>query len=81
MPLFEIVTRERYSRKKIPAVTLRELEPVTHAVLREYAMPDVGTILVDRAGRSYRVKKHLGNLVLLGNNYGVEMPSGNYLES
>ena len=80
MPLYEIITRELYSRKKIPAVTLRELEPVTHEVLKAFAMPENGTVLRDALGTRYRVKL-MGALVLLGTNYGVRMPSGNYLET
>jgi hypothetical protein len=77
--MYEIVTRQVYSRKKLALVTLREIEPVTHEVLKESARPPVGTTLRDQLGNLWKVKSHVGAAVALSGP--SDLPSGNYFET
>jgi hypothetical protein len=80
MALYEIITREIWSRKKLAMVTLRELAPVTHEVLQEPAMLAPGTVLTDCVRQKWKVVEKRGAFLILKGKPGF-LPSRDYLET
>jgi hypothetical protein len=56
-PLYEILTREIQTKRKLAAVTLRELEPMSHNVLRASAVLPKGSLLREATGATWKVRE------------------------
>lgn len=81
MALYEVLTRTIQTKKRLAAVTLRELEPKTHAVINSKVKLPKGSLLREVTGTTWCVREtnDVDAVMLLEGPPG-RLPGGNYLE-